>query len=308
MESQAEFYEDILNDDVRKKIKNFLTPKKMVIVEALENHTERSQGELAADINSTPTALSNNLLKFDKFEYKLLKSRSEGKYRYYSLTELARDYLNGLRDVKIYVKGESRFRQNETKVVQDAGKCLDEFKKIYNDEWDIRFDDALLKRIRRDCKIDHNRSEELVDRFIIDVETLIIREDDYSINLTMEMLESSLLGRRLEEYLKDFYPLRPILEVISDKSKMFELGEILTGMIFDEMTEETKQYIQQLGWNGEQERIKKVLNCIAADMKCFEKHEIYKCFYRYLPGNEVLSAWLADMVWRKQKGERDEYK
>ena len=72
-----------LDEETEKVIDEFLTKKRKAILYALYGGKERPHKELADAAGTSPASLSNILLKFEQFPYKLLDSRTSGKYRYY---------------------------------------------------------------------------------------------------------------------------------------------------------------------------------------------------------------------------------
>lgn len=83
----------IIDEATENEIAEFLTKKRKAIMYALYEYKERSQRELADTVGTSPASLANILIKFEQFQFKLLDSRTFGKYRYYFLTKLGRAYI-----------------------------------------------------------------------------------------------------------------------------------------------------------------------------------------------------------------------
>ena len=82
-----------LNEVDIAEITAFLNRKKGEVFWTLEKQEGLSNKELAVAVDTTPTSLSNIILKFENFSYSLIEGKSRGRKRCYYLTELAREYV-----------------------------------------------------------------------------------------------------------------------------------------------------------------------------------------------------------------------
>ena len=143
------------------------------IVLILAENDRLSQGELASATNTTPPSISNIMLRFDEFKYCLIKSSSEGKYRYYSITDLCKRYLYERNRINIDIEKSKNEQRDIAQLVKQMKMSMDAFRSECDEEWEIEFDDGINDRIN--CKkIEKNKKERLIDQFIVSTERLIL--------------------------------------------------------------------------------------------------------------------------------------
>lgn len=200
MLAEEDIYQETLDEVCKQKISAFLTKSRMDVIRALAGNKKLNHGELALAIRTSVASLSNRLVKFDEFEYKLLDSESEGKFRYYYLTELCKKYLESCNRDQATQESAKILQHEVLQLKQRLKDLLEEFKNLYEDDWEIELDDALIARI--ECReIENSEGERLVDDFIIGIEKLLLYDyDNYSI-IVLQMLQNSILRARVARFM-----------------------------------------------------------------------------------------------------------
>ena len=85
-----------LSEKQIQEISNFVIRKRKQVMMTLWAEDELTQGDLAKRIDSTVISLSNILLRFDNFKYKLLEYDNRGVRKYISLSQTGILYMQFL--------------------------------------------------------------------------------------------------------------------------------------------------------------------------------------------------------------------
>lgn len=288
-----------LNDVDLAEITAFLNRKKGEVFWALERQEGLSNKELAAVVDTTPTSLSNILLKFENFSYSLIEGKSRGRKRCYYLTGLAREYVCLLKEMgKDDEKKNSIYQQEEWLLRQRFKDALEQLKIRYEEQWEAVIEDILVRRIF--CLEDVGEAEDkiLVNEIIFVMETALENEYDGSVDFCMKVLSPSvILSKRLEEYLQYFYVFTPFYKKFQQEKEGNAVGRIFRMMILDGETKQCEQEILRLGLEKEQghqlgvaiQQIKKY---------CHERKEelVYEKLQQLMPGRSQLNIFLASWI------------
>ncbi len=293
MLAEEDIYQETLDEVCKQKISAFLTKSRMDVIRALAGNKKLNHGELALAIRTSVASLSNRLVKFDEFEYKLLDSESEGKFRYYYLTELCKKYLESCNRDQA-TQESARILQHEVlQLKQRLKDLLEEFKNLYEDDWEIELDDALIARI--ECReIENSEGERLVDDFIIGIEKLLLYDyDNYSI-IVLQMLQNSILRARVARFMEQYEAFIPILEAGNDEENLMHIFGQLADIVKVYRRSEESMAEQVDVLEGDKLYLK--ISYILGKVEHLDKQSINDWFMRYMAGNKALSAFMAQII------------
>lgn len=292
---------EVIDDNAKRSISNFLTKKRNEIVNVLVDKKMLSHGELAEAVNTSPASLSNILLKFDNFEYKLIDSKTEGKFRYYYVTDLCKKYIDSCTQEGICIENAKIIQHETLQLVQQVKSSLVQFQCIYQDDWEFEFDDALFARIN--CqKISPKESESLVDLFVIGVEKLLLYDYETHVAMALKLLEvNSILQTRLTKLLDKFDVFRTMLQDWNKGDNIIEIYDQLETVIKmyyqKEKNEVRSQYIDE---NSE---LFTTVCYILKHIEFRDRQDISDCFMRFMAGNNALSGYMAQTITNNCKEE-----
>lgn len=291
-----EIYQEALDEVCKQKISSFLTKSRMDVIMALVGNKRLNHGELADAVSTSVASLSNRLVKFDEFEYKLLDSKSEGKFRYYFLTDLCKKYLESCDRDNATQENVKIIQHEVLQLKQQLKDVLDEFMDLYEDEWEIELEDALIERI--ECrKIKNSKGEKLVDHFVITIEKLLLYDyEKYSIMVLQMLSQNNILQARITRFMELFDAFIPILEAGNNEENLIH--------VFGELANMVKRYRLSKEDRVEQADISKEdklyckISYILEHVEHLDKQSINDWFMRYMAGNKALSAFMAQIISR----------
>ncbi len=289
-----------LDEGERQKIDDFLSRKRKDVMNALYPDKRVSHKELAKKVSTSTASLSNILWKFENFDYQLLDSESEGRNRYYFLSDLGREYMDAYRrEEEAVEKGKIIYRES-AQTMHQIKEFLKEFQCLYGDEWEMALEDGLLARI--ECKsVPQDEGVKVLDNFIDCVEKVLIYDYDNNIVELMKLLSgNSILQGRFSRFIEKFDLFRPVLEVYENELDAFQMYELLETALKKEK-DKAKRYIEGLHWTDEYEKLCEGIGYIAECTAGKSKQHIYECLKRYLAGNGAVSAFLAREIFDNNK-------
>ena len=296
--SQAnEKYSSGYNEEIEREISYFMSKKRRQVVETLYDKKRLSQGELAQAVNTSAASLSNILLNFEMFAYQLLDSESEGKRRYYFLTDLGKKFVQSAYRNKQSVDNENVIFHETFQDIQSVMSCLEAVKVKYEDKWEIVLDDVLVASIEyREIQVDGGEKE--IDAFLHCVERVLM--DDYennSVRIMKLLYSNKILLWRFEQFLTIFEVFIPILKAWGEKLDSLQMYNFLESIVTCDRYK-AEQYIRQLQWEDEQySRLSGLMQQIIKHTEKKDESEIYRYFNRFLAGEDILGAILAKEVY-----------
>jgi len=306
----SERYDSGYHEEVEKEISYFMTKKRRQVVEALYDKTRLSQGELARTIKSSAASLSNILLHFEMFQYRLLDSESEGKRRYYFLTDLGKKFVQNAYRSEQSPENENVIFHESFQNMQSVTSCLEAVKNKYKDKWEIALDDVLIEGIEyREVQIEGGEKE--IDAFLHSVERVLVDDyENYSVEIMKLLYPDKILLPRLERFLAIFEVFIPILKVWQRELDSLQMFNFLESIVICDR-DKAEQYIRLVQWEDETyNRLSELMQHIIEHSEKKDEAEIYRHFNRFLAGEEMLSAILAKEVHaayrtRKEKIQED---
>ena len=236
---------NLISAEVQKEIQQVLTPKKLAIFNILAIGGERSQGDIARSVHSTAAALSNLLSKFDKNGFKLLEVRVDGRYRYYSLSELGKAYAE-------MIGITSQAKNQESLLFQEAGTVLEKFKQMYTDQWESCFNNAVMTLVYGRGSVLDKSGEMLVDQYLRCVELLTLEGNDVALKQVLDLLSNEILQSDIEKLMNYFQPFTAVLIALKPENDPFNVYMLVKAAFKGEDSVIYRDCINALGWENDE--------------------------------------------------------
>lgn len=300
MHIHSESIEPSIDNNICADITSFLKRKRKTIIEVLSENESLTHGELARAINSSSPSLSNMLIKFDEFDHRLIEIKNQGKYTYYSLTDLARAYVEKeYANAKKGNQGEI-LRHDELLLFQETKNSLRQFQNEFREDWEIEFDNELLRRIEWRPGIFGSFTNKSVNQFLSGIQFMIIKQYDSSYQKTLKLLDNNILERRLTKFSDICYPFANLLRLLQTTEDTYEVYDMLDSILWRKCSIHT-QITQNFKWTREYQLLYEAIDKAITLTKNTDKGEIYHYFMVYIPANKELCAHLASCIWEIQQ-------
>lgn len=296
MEQEEIKQSDIYNEEIERNISYFMSKKRRQIVETLYDKKRLSQGELAQEIQSSAASLSNILLHFEMFQYRLLDSESDGKRRYYFLTGLGKAFVQNVYRNKQDNKAGNVISHESFQDMQSIMSCLETIKNKYEDKWEITLEDVLLAGIKFwDVQIEDGEKE--IDNFLYSIERVLVEDyENYSVRIMKLVYSNAILLDRMEQFLSIFEIFIPILKVWWKGFDPLQMYNFLEYTVTGDRGK-AEQFIQQFQWEDRQfDKFSEWLQQTIKSIGKKDESEVYRYFNRFLAGDLTLSAILTKEV------------
>ncbi len=283
----------VMDELAHEKITRFLAPKRRgAVFSTLSGGRELSQGDLAKAVDSTATALSNLLSKFEKFEYKLLEVENVGRYRYYKLSEVGRAYLEAVGGPAEAETGSGEDRA----IVQEAKEHLDAFKELYSDGWKTCFNGVMMRLIYgRGGELDEE-GERLVSRYLRCVELLSLQSSPI-LSKALEELGDDILRDDVEKFMENFEPFTAVLNTLMQGMEPLAVYMIVKAAFCTEEEKAPEAYMEAIGWKGGRyDELRRTAEKLKVCVSGYGEEEIYRYFNRLLPDQGQLSLYIARCI------------
>jgi len=283
-----------IKNDIYDDITHFLSRKRKDILLALYENGELSQGEIAKIINTTVTSAANILMKFAEYQHCLIEVHSKGKYRFYSLTSLAIEYVEYINGQQKKEAEEQIIHHSELMLLQEAKKSISEFKQLYEEDWDIVMDDCLMNYI--ECEKMEEKQENLVQIMLHSLALMDLEECENSMDKFLEMIDIPILSKRIERFMEKFETIRPVLLLLRDEKWVYQVNELLLSII-SEKDSEAYELAENLGILKQYEALQKTMIWLKNKLYGKEKKEIFLRIKRFFPGQQQLCFMLSDRIY-----------
>ena len=119
-------------------------------------------------------------------------------------------------------------------------------------------------------------------------------ESDVYYNKVMELIESDILKKRIEQFLEGFYLFLPILQILEDQSNILQVDSLIE-KITEGNIQEASDTVEEKSWNVDCIKLSDYLHKITSSSKRSEE-EIYKILYGCLPDKMELAAMLTRII------------
>lgn len=292
---QAAFAEEEFTEDDFKKIESLMIRKRPDVIMALARLGSASQKELAKASGTTPTSLSNILLKFEDFPYQLLEREDQGRNRIYRLTGTGQAYVRRkLRGSPEQGKGQvvSHEELRLQQALRDSIKQMQE----RNEEWKVVFDRILLNRIYGIEEEYGELDEALVNVYVASLQKALMSEFFDVADLAGRLLGDEILISRLEKFLAVFYAFMPFLQKLEKKEDFFDIYEIFRRIIRYGEDGECQRLLQKLELSREGHTLADVMQSLKAGLSEKDRKTVYNRLEGFMPGMEAINAYLASWL------------
>lgn len=310
MEQAYEKYHSGYNEEIEREISYFMSKRRRQVVETLYDKKRLSQGELAKAVNTSAASLSNILLNFEMFQYQLLGSESEGKRRYYFLTDLGKKFVqSAYRNKQSAEFGNVVFHES-FQGMQSITSCLEAVKSKYHECWEVALDIVLHAGIEwRETQIDDDEKEiepdddwKEIDAFLYSVERMLLDDfENYSVRIVELFYSNQILYHRWIRFITIFEVFIPVLKMWKQKIDSLQMYNFLESIVTCDR-DKAEPYIRQLQWEDKQfDRLSELMQKITERTEKNGEFEIYRYFNRFLAGEEMLGAILAKEICAARK-------
>lgn len=291
-----------LSDKQIQEISDFVIRKRKQVMTTLWEKGELTQGDLAKGIGSTVTSLSNILLRFDNFKHKLLEYDNRGVRKYISLSQIGILYMQFLNHGDISSTNEKIIPSNHAYLLQEARNQIKYFQRKAaettaddtEDDTELLIENTLLFL---HYGIANESAAEDIDallKYIYCLEKLILSESDVYYNKVLELIQSGILKKRIEQFLEGFYLFLPILQILEDKNNIFQVCSLIK-KIAKGNVQEASDTVEEKNWNIDCKKLSEYLHKTALSHKKNEE-DIYKVLCGCLPDKMELAAMLTQTI------------
>lgn len=233
---------DTLNDSLSKSFIKILT--------TLYRTPKMTQKVLAASIQTSPSSLSNIIARMNTITPQLLTSERNGRTVYYSLTAVAKYYVeqeliaDKIDHTSSFIVNVSADSLNiDTPTAVEAKRSLSQFQEKAGNNWIVILYNYIGNELNDSS---HGRNSldpdnyNLYKNFMNSITQLKLQKDDSSINQLYSILDNEILIQRMEAYfdkrLEIYYNLLPLLNLVdSGKEDSQKKAFMLIEYIFTEI-------------------------------------------------------------------------
>lgn len=303
-----------LNDADFKTIDNFLKRRRKEVFWALVGREILSQSEWAEAADITPTSLSNILVRFESFQYKLVEGRISGRKKYYSLTSIGHSYVQYMNRCAGKQENETSapiYSHEEFSVLKKAETSLDNLKAEYGDEWESIMNRILCHILMEETETDDKTDFVNVRNYLECVEQALVNRYENVVDRCMRDLKNPLLRDMVNRYFDVFYAFMPFIRGMEDSSEICGIFEIFDLMLSqNENTGNLKKKLRLLGLEAEGNQLYKVLQKLKQRWYGKTRQAIYNRLDALMPGMKYLNAHIASVLWmeshKKDENQNDD--
>lgn len=298
-----EIYDIEQKKNMAEEIASFLTKKRRQIMQILYTRGRMSNGELANAVGTSVASLSNILLKFESFQYRLIDGKNEGKHRYYVLTDLGMEFIQDESQKNVAQKENIVFR-DAFLAIQQMKNSLRKIQDKMGEKWEWALDNALISCISYG-QFPTDQDEDIDDYFQFVEKALLNDYENGMWGVMKEVCKNPILSERMVQFLDKFESLRPLLsEKENGQINDLQLYEFLGKVIDISDGEEANLGIYAEGYHLKEEQIgllAEFVNDVIVFTAKKEKDEIYNLLNKFTAGYENLSAFMAIQIDNRHK-------
>ncbi len=281
-----------LSEKEIREIEPFVSRKREQIMWVLYAEGEMTQGEVTGKINSTAPSVSNIMLKFEKFKYKLLNCESRGVKKYYSLSDIGIAYMKYLSN-KEMKQDDNVISAQDAYLLQEARRTYKYFQDKTDEDGEIRMEDALL---RLSFGVDNDSTSEDVDMFlkyIYSLEKLIIMGNEVYFDKALQLIQSNILRNWVKRFLEGFYLFLPVLNALEEKKDILDVYTVLESLAKGQ-EEEASVIVTEKQWEICCESVSQFLQKIKRSGGT--QDDIYQILYGCMPDKMELAAMITRII------------
>lgn len=308
MEDEKNHRDSVLDATAIDKIDHFLRPKRRAKVFAiLAKGVELSQKDLAEAMESTATALSNILVVFQNFDYKLLEFSSVGKYRFYKLSQLGETYLKA--KVGSHSTDSGDCDGERSKLMREAKAALDEMVQLLPEPWEVILarllevriygrDSGEVKRKFRLEDEDFEKTERALNQYLECVELAEIQGGGVVLDQVLDLLLPHMILRNLiSDIVYVFSRFSPVINALGDEKKSIGAYLMVKNAFSTPNYEEVEKYAGLLGWNTKIfEALRETAVELIKSVSHMDEGEMCRYFLNILPGQGGLCMYIGRCI------------
>ena len=214
------------------------------------------------------------------------------------MTDLGNAYIDKCLEEERNLENEKIIQHEVYRLLQEAKECLEKFQASHEDDWEILLDDELIMRMNCDMIL-VKKNEVLIDKFIENIEKIILVKDDTLIEKVLKLLSCNVILReRLVNFLDKFMPFVPLLIKLENEENILQVYEIFEAAI-EGNTKKVEEEAKKIGWIDKEYNAFTVAICEIVDhINDQDSQNIYSCFCQFLAGDKQLCAFLTRVTER----------
>ena len=316
MEVNKKHQDSVLDATAIDKIDHFLRPKRRAKVFAiLAKGVELSQKDLAEAMESTATALSNILIVFQNFDYKLLEFSNVGKYRYYKLSRLGEAYLKA--KIGSLPADSSDCDLGKSKLIHEAKAAVNEMIQLLPEPWEViparllevriygRDSEEIKRKFRLEDE-DLEKTEHALNQYLACVELAELQSNGVVLNQVLDLLLPHMILRSLISDVVDvFSRFVPVINALGDEKKSIGAYLMVKNAFGTPNHKEVEKYAELLDWNIETfDFLQKTAVELIKNVSHMDEGEVCRYFLNILPGQSGLCMYIARCIC----GDRQDHK
>ncbi len=298
----------VLDATMIDKIDHFLRPKRRAkAFSILAKGAELSQKDFAEAMGSTATALSNILVVFSNFDYKLLDFNNVGKYRFYKLSRLGEAYLKTKADLSSADSGDCD--GEESKLIHEAKTAVDEWIQLLPNLWEVVISRLLEVRIygldagevKRKFSLkdeDFEKIERALNHYLACVELAELRRNGVVLDQMLDLLSNTILRSLISDIVDVFIKFSAVIDALNDEKRSIWAYLMVKNAFSAPNDKEVEKYLELLGWSGKTfEALQKTARELIKNVSHLdEEEEVCRYFLHILPRQRGLCMYIARCV------------
>lgn len=308
MEDEKNHRDSVLDATEIDKIDHFLRPKRRAeVFSILAKGVELSQKDLAEAMESTATALSNILVVFQNFDYKLLEFSNVGKYRFYKLSQLGEAYLKAKVGLPPTDSGDCD--GEKSKLIREAKAALDEMIQLLPEPWEVILARLLEVRIygrdseevKRKFRLedeDFEKTERALNQYLECVELAELQGGGVVLDQVLDLLLPHMILRNLiSDIVYVFSRFTLVIHALGDEKKSIGAYLVVKNAFSTPDYEEVEKYAGSLGWSITTfEALRKTAIELIKNVSNMDEGEMCRYFLNILPGQGGLCMYIARCI------------
>jgi len=298
----------VLDATMIDKIDHFLRPKRRAkAFSILAKGAELSQKDFAEAMGSTATALSNILVIFSNFDYKLLEFSSVGKYRFYKLSQLGKAYLKAKADSSSADIGDCD--GEKSKFIHEAKAAVDELIQLLPGSWEVVISRLLEVRIygrdaeevkRKFCLEDEDfeKMEQALNQYLACVELAELQSNGDVLDQMLDLLPNMILRSLISDIVDVFSQFSAVIDALNDEKRSVWAYLMVKNAFSTPNDKEVERCSGLLGWSEKTfEALQETARELIKNVAHLEEEEVVcRYFLHLLPGQRGLCMYIARCV------------
>lgn len=179
-------------------------------------------------------------------------------------------------------------------LLQEAKRSISEFKRLYEEDWDIIMDDCLMNYI--ECDKMEEEQERLIQGMLHSLALMDLDECENSMDKFLEMIDIPIISKRIERFMEKFESVRPVLLLLRDEQCVYQINELLLAFI-SEKNSDAYEFAENLGITRQYEALQETMIWLKNKLCGKEKKEIFLRIKRFFPGQQEICFTLSEKIY-----------